>query len=77
MRLASAYVHPLPGLGRCRVRIYLPEPEDELLHDDAPVVVCSEVAGNAGPSVTEQTERVAREVMTHHRMDRASVWIEH
>ncbi len=77
MHLASDYVHPLPGRGRCRVRIYFPEAEDELLYDDAPVVVCSEVAGNAGPSVTEQAERVAAEVMIHHRMDRAPMWIEH
>lgn len=77
MHLASDYVHSLPGRGRCRVRIYLPEAEDELMCDDASVVVCSEVAGNPGPSVTEQAERVAAEVMIHHRMDRTPVWIEH
>jgi hypothetical protein len=47
VHLASDYIHPAPREGRCRVRIYLPEDEQ-----DAPVVICSELPSNEGSSVT-------------------------
>jgi hypothetical protein len=41
MHLASDYIHPTPRGGACRIRIYLPEDEQ-----DAPVVICSELPYN-------------------------------
>ncbi len=75
MHLVADYVHPYKcGTGlpsQCRARIYL---SDEV--DDAPVVLCSELADNLGPSVTEAAKRIAGEVIKHHRLPRP-VWIEH
>jgi len=47
MRLTNDYIHPMPHGGKCRIRIYLPEEEQ-----DAPVVICSELPNNEGSSVT-------------------------
>src|SRR5215211_12715 len=62
MHLVADYVHPYKcGTGlpsQCRVRIYLP---DEV--EDAPVVLCSELATNLGLSVTEAVKRIAGEVI--------------
>ena len=71
MHLASDYIHPTPGGGRCRVRIYLPEDEQ-----DAPVVICSELPSNDGSSVTYSAHQIAAEVIRYHRLS-APVWIEH
>ena len=75
MHLVADYVHPYKcGAGlpsQCRVRIYLP---DEV--EDAPVVLCSELATNLGTSVTEAVKRIAGEVIKHYRLPRP-VWIEH
>jgi hypothetical protein len=43
MHLASDYIHPTPRGGRCRIRIYLPEEEQ-----DTPVVICSELPNKGG-----------------------------
>jgi hypothetical protein len=72
MRLATDYVHPTPGDGRCRIRLYFPE--DEL---DAPVVLCSELPHNPGLSVTKAAEVIAGEVISSFGLGRRPVWIEH
>jgi len=72
MHLASDYIHPTPRGGRCRIRIYLPEEER-----DAPVVICSELPGNEGSSVTYSAHQVAAEVIRYHRLGVPPVWIEH
>jgi hypothetical protein len=72
MHLATDYIHPTPRGGRCRVRIYLPD-EDQ----DAPVVICSELPTNEGASVTNIAEQLAAEVIRYHRLPAPVVWIEH
>ncbi len=72
MYLASDYIHPTPRGGRCRVRIYLPEVEQ-----DAPVVICSELSNNGGTSVTYVAEQLAAVVIRSHRLPTPLVWIEH
>jgi hypothetical protein len=72
VRLASAYNHPTPRGGRCRIRIFLPEEEQ-----DAPVVICSELPNNGGTSVTYAAEQLAAEVIRSHRLPTPLVWIEH
>jgi hypothetical protein len=47
VHLATDYIHPTPRGGRCRVRVYLPEEEQ-----DAPVVICSELPTYEGSSIT-------------------------
>ena len=70
MNLAADYIHPTPHGGRCRIRIYLPEKEW-----DSPVVICSELSTNKGISVTNAAERIAAEVIKHHKLP-VPVWIE-
>ena len=72
MHLASDYIHPTPRGGQCRVRIYLPEEEQ-----DAPVVICSELPNNGGTSITYAAEQLAAEVIRSHRLPTPLVWIEH
>lgn len=72
MHLASDYIHPTPRGGQCRVRIYLPEEEQ-----DAPVVVCSELPNNGGMPITYAAEQLAAEVIRSHRLPTPLVWIEH
>ena len=74
MHLATDYIHPTPKGGRCRVRLYVPEDEQ-----DAPVVLCSEIAGNNGLSVTKAAEIIAGEVISviSAHVSRPPVWIEH
>jgi hypothetical protein len=72
MHLASDYIHPTPRGGRCRVRIYLPEEEQ-----DAPVVICSELPNNSGTSLTYVAEQLAAEVIRSQGLPTPLVWIEH
>jgi hypothetical protein len=72
MHLAADYFHPTPRGGRCRVRIFLPE-EDR----DAPVVVCSEIPGNQGESITNAAEQIAAQVILYHHLPTPVIWIEH
>jgi hypothetical protein len=72
VRLVSDYIHPTPRDGRCRIRIYLPEDEQ-----DAPVVICSELTNNEGTSVTHSTHQIAAEVIRYHKLGVQPVWIEH
>ncbi len=72
MHLASDYIHPTPREGRCRIRIYLPEDEQ-----DAPVVICSELPNNEGSSVTYSAHQIAAEVIRYHKLGESPVWIEH
>jgi hypothetical protein len=67
MHLASDYIHPTPRGGQCRVRIYLPEEEQ-----DAPVVISSELPNNGGASIT-----YAAEVIRSHRLPTPLVLIWH
>ena len=71
MHLASDYIHPTPRGGKCRIRVYLPEDQRY-----APVVICSELAGNEGSSVTYSAHQIAAEVIRYHRLSKP-VWIEH
>jgi hypothetical protein len=72
MHLASDYIHPTPRDGRCLVRVYLPEDEQ-----DAPVVICSELPSNEGSSVSYSAHQIAAEVIRYHKLDVPPVWIEH
>ena len=72
MHLANDYIHPTSRGGRCRIRICLPEEEQ-----DSPVVICSELPNNGGTSVTYAAEQLAAEVIRSHRLPTALVWIEH
>ena len=72
MHLASDYIHPTPRAGRCRIRIYLPEVEQ-----DAPVVICSELPNNGGTSITYAAEQLVAEVIRSHGLSTPLVWIEH
>ena len=76
MHLVADYIHPYgKGLrflrSQCRIRIYSPDDPQ-----DAPVVICSELANNLGTSVTETAQSIAGEVIEHHDLSRP-VWIEH
>ena len=75
MRLVADYIHPTPHGGRCRVRIYLPDEEGEVI-GDAPVVICSDLPTNKGMNVTNAAERIAAEVIKNHKLS-VPVWIEH
>lgn len=73
MHLATDYVHPTPKQGRCRVRVYLPsDPERDL-----PVVVCTQLPGNRGRSVTDDAERIAAEVVSRLGLPVPLVWVVH
>ncbi len=63
MHLASDYIHPTPRGGRCRIRIFLPEEEQ-----DAPVVICSELPNNPGGSITNSAEVIAAEMIRSHKL---------
>ena len=72
MHLASDYIHPTPRGGTCRIRIYLPEDEQ-----DTPVIICSELPYNEGSSVTYSAEQIAEEVIRYNKVPTPMVWIEH
>jgi hypothetical protein len=72
MHLASAYIHPTPRGGKCRIRVYLPEKDER----DAPVVICSELPNNEGSSVTYSAHQIAAEVISYDKLS-IPVWIEH
>jgi hypothetical protein len=72
VHLATDYIHPTPGGGKYRVRIWLPEDDQ-----DAPVVICSELPANEGSSITYAAEQLAAEVICYHRLPTPIVWIEH
>jgi hypothetical protein len=56
----------------CRIRIYLPQDEQ-----DAPVVICSQLPNNEGSSVTYAAHQKAAEVIRYHKLPPAPVWVEH
>jgi hypothetical protein len=62
MHLANDYIHPTPRGGRCRIRVYLPEEEQ-----DSPVAICSELPNNDGSSVTYSAHQIAAEVIRYHK----------
>ena len=76
MSLTADVVFPFEGpdgmRAKCRVRVY--EPEDPR---DAPVVVCSELPDDRGPSMAEATSTIAARVAAAFRLYREPVWIEH
>jgi hypothetical protein len=72
MHLASDYIRPTPRSGQCRIRIYLPEAEQ-----DASVVVCSELPNSGSTSVTYAAEQLAAEVIRSHKLPTPLVWVEH
>ena len=74
MHLASDHVHPLPGRGRCHVRIFLPDDPER----DAPVVICTELPdNNRGRSATNAAERIEGSVIDAFKLPVPLVWIEH
>jgi hypothetical protein len=72
VRLAADYIHPTPRGGKCRVRVWLPEDDQ-----DAPIVICSELPTNEGSSITYAAEQLAAEVIRYHRLPTPVMWIEH
>ena len=73
MHLATDYVHPTSGRGRCRVRVFLPSNPER----DMPVVVCSEFPDNRGRSVAGAVARIAGSVIDALKLPVPLVWIEH
>ena len=66
-------LHPSnPRGGRCRIRIFLPEEEQ-----DAPVVICSELPNNPGGSITNSAEVITAGVIRANQLPTPLVWIEH
>lgn len=73
MELVHDYIHPTPGEGCCRVRLYLPDEAE-----DSPVVILSELRENTGRSVTDAASRIAAEIISGHGLeDPPPVFIEH
>jgi hypothetical protein len=73
VRLAADYIHPTPQGGRCRIRLYLPDEEQ-----DAPVVVCTEPPKNPGVPITYAVEHIAAEVIAANPLlETPFIWIEH
>jgi hypothetical protein len=60
MHLASDYVHPTPYEGRCRVRIFIPTEERDVM-----TIVLTEPRDDPGMSVTNCVERLAAERGAH------------
>ena len=78
MYLAADYILPTPHRGRCRVRIYRPDlPVEGSAARDEAVVICTELEGNPGMSVTNAAERIAAEVISFHRLPTPLIWVEH
>lgn len=75
MHLADDHVHPTPGRGRCRVRIFVPNEEGERL-GDRHVIVCSEMAENGGEGVTRAAEQIYESVTEAFRLINP-IWLEH
>jgi hypothetical protein len=80
MRPTEDYIHAVRGpsgvRSACRVRLYLPEEEDEAF-GDAPVVIFSELAANSGTSITNAIEQLAAEIIDAYDLGRVPVFIEH
>ena len=80
MRLTEDYIHafrgPAGARSACRVRLYVPDEEDEAF-GDAPVVIVSELANNSGTSVTNAIEQIAAEVMDTLTPTRIPIFVEH
>ena len=80
MRLPEDYIHgfrgPSGARSACRVRLYMPDKEDEAL-GDAPVVIVSELASIPGTSVTNAMEQIAAEVMDALTPTSVSIFVEH
>ena len=73
VRLAADYIHPTPQGGQCRIRLYLPDEEQ-----DAPVVVCTEPPENPGVPITYAVEHIAAEVIAAYPLlETPFIWIEH
>ena len=73
MHLATDYIHPSPGRGMCRVRVFLPDDPGRY----SPVVLCTELPSNRGESVTNAAERIAGSVIAAFKLPTPLVWIEH
>ncbi len=80
MRLTEDYIHAFRGpsgiRSSCRVRLYVPDEEDEAF-GDAPVAIISELANNPGTSVTNAIEQIAAEVMDTLTPTRIPIFVEH
>lgn len=73
MHLASDYVAPTPQVGRCRVRVFLPDNER-----DSPVVILTELADNPGLSLTHAVKEIATKVVLDNELPpNRTVFIEH
>jgi hypothetical protein len=71
----SDHPHPIPGRGKCRVRIYESDDDGERWGDRT-VVLCSQVPDNEGPSITEAAEAIYESVVRAFRLNEP-FWIEH
>ena len=77
MHLASDHVQLRPRKGRCRMRIFVPsEAEEGEWFGDTPVVLCSELAENAGEGITKSAEKIHLAVREAFGLPEV-VWIEH
>lgn len=75
MHLASAYIHPMPHGGRCRVRIFEPS---EACEWDSFVVILTELRDNPGMSVTNAAEEIAAAVVLANALPtRRTIFVEH
>lgn len=87
IRMTCDYVRAfrgrLSGSGRCRVRLYEPEPGEDPSASTTPVVVCSEPADPTETlpgetSLADAAEYLAAEIMEDHRLAAGPPrWIEH
>ena len=73
MHLATDYIHPSPGRGVCRIRVFVPDAPER----DLPVVRCTELPNNRGESVNNAAERIAGGVIDAFKPPVPVVWIEH
>lgn len=73
MHLATDYVYPTSGRGRCRVRVFLPSDPER----DMPVVLCTEIPDARGRGVANTAERIAGSVIDTLGLPVPLVWIEH
>src|SRR5947209_13339835 len=64
--------------GRCRLRIYAPTAASGGL----PIVLLSELASNTGPSITNEVEQIAAEILSRYlpeqdRLEPPALFVEH
>lgn len=72
MKVTHDYVRPIPGGGRCRIRVY--EPDER---NDSPIVICTDLRENGAQPVADATSELLAEVISTHNFTAPALWIEH